>query len=117
MFRDAFFKERWFINMKKKRHLIIFLIMVIGILSVIIYARKNNGITKKDFNNYITYDDKILKKESEYFNENGYVENDDIPQLLNDVEKIIKDGKKDGKIEEYFIDSDNNNIYPGLFTA
>ena len=44
--------------------------MVIGILSVIIYARKNNGMTKKDFNNYITYDDKILKKESEYFNEN-----------------------------------------------
>ena len=27
------------------------------------------------------------------------------------MEKIIKDGKKDGKIEEYFIDSDNNNIY------
>ena len=97
--------------MKKKIYLISFLIMVIGILSVIIYVRKNNGITKKDFNNYITYDDKILKKESEYFNENGYVENDDIPQLLNDVEKIIKDGKKDGKIEEYFIDSDNNNIY------
>ena len=85
--------------------------MVIGILSVIIYARKSNGITKKEFNNYITYDDKIFKKESEYFNENGYVENDDIPKLLNDVEKIIKDGKKDGKIEEYFIDSDNNNIY------
>ena len=59
--------------MKKKIYLISFLIMVIGILSVIIYVRKNNGITKKDFNNYITYDDKILKKESEYYNENGYV--------------------------------------------
>lgn len=64
--------------MKKKICLICFLIVVIGILSVIVYSRKNNGITEKDFNNYITYDDKILKKESEYFNENGYVEKDDI---------------------------------------
>ena len=97
--------------MKKKICLICFLIVVIGILSVIVYSRKNNGITEKDFNNYITYDDKILKKESEYFNENGYVEKDDIPQLLSDVENIIKSGIKDSTIEEYVRDSDNNNIY------
>lgn len=113
MLHDALvvFAERRIINMKKKICLICFLIVVIGILSVIVYSRKNTGIREKDFNNYITYDDKILKKESEYFNENGYVEKDDIPQLLSDVENIIKSGIKDGTIEEYVRDSDNNNIY------
>ena len=101
MLHDALvvFAERRIINMKKKICLICFLIVVIGILSVIVYFRKNTGIREKDFNNYITYDDKILKKESEYFNENGYVEKDDIPQLLSDVENIIKSGIKDGTID------------------
>lgn len=98
-------------NSKKKIYFSFCIIMVFifGIIAVKLYISKNENISKSDFNDYIAYDDQFLEIEEKYLNDKGYITKEDIPQLLDDVEIIIKSGENEGVIENYT--RDNGNIF------
>ena len=70
---------------------------------------KRNDISKKEYKYYITYDNQFLDIEKKYLNTDGYIETQDIPQLLDEIEDIAQNGIKEGIIKEYT--KDKNNIY------
>ena len=99
-------------NQSKKRLLVIIFIILLSILLVAIikiYNTDKTRIKKDDFNSYIKYDNQFLEKESKYLNDDGYVTREDIPQLLDEVEDIVKSGQTKGIIKEYT--RENDNIY------
>ena len=99
-------------NPKKKTYFSVWIFMgmifILGAIAVKLHIARNE-ISKNDFNNYITYDDQFLEMEEKYLNDKGYIMKEDIPQLLDEVESIVKNGKNKGIIESYT--RDNGNIF------
>ena len=81
-------------NPKKKTYFSVWIFMgmifIFGAVAVKLHFGRNESISKNDFNNYIAYDDQFLETEEKYLNDKGYVMKEDIPQLLDEVEIIIK---------------------------
>lgn len=70
----------------------------------------NSEITEEDVNTFSDFTDKFAEIEkTKYLNDNGYVDSDDIPALLDEVEKVAEQGVSDGVIDHYT--RDDNNIF------
>lgn len=65
-------------------------------------------ITEEDFNTFTEFNDNLVDiEESKYLNEDGYVDEDNIAPLLDEVEKTVEQGVSDGVIDHYTRDDDN----------
>lgn len=96
-------------SQQEKKIIIGFSLLVIIFAIVIVFLWKRNDISKKEYKYYITYDNQFLDIEKKYLNTDGYIETQDIPQLLDEIEDIAQNGIKEGIIKEYT--KDKNNIY------
>lgn len=101
-------------NTNQKRSLIYKYFSLIAILAVTVvvsvaFYHTNNGISEEDYEKYIAYDNLLLELETKYLNESGYVSAEDVPQLLDEVEQIVKEGRNEGTISDY--NRDAGNIY------
>lgn len=94
---------------KKFLFLVVLAFLLMAFVVVFLLITYFNGISEKDFNNYISYDDQFLEVEAEYLNEAGYVEPDKVPSLLDDIEDITQTGKAEGIIKDY--NRSEYNIY------
>lgn len=65
-------------------------------------------ITEEDFNTFTEFNDNLVEiEESKYLNDDGYVDEDNITPLLDEVEKTVEQGVSDGLIDHYTRDDDN----------
>lgn len=65
-------------------------------------------ITEEDFNTFTEFNDNLVDiEESKYLNDDGYVDEDNVTLLLDEVEKTVEQGVSDGLIDHYTRDDDN----------
>lgn len=76
---------------------------------VLLDKNKYENVSEEAFNDYITYDDHFLEIEAKYLNENGYVNSEDVIQLLEEIESAIHQGMDRGIIKSY--SKENKNIH------
>lgn len=64
--------------------------------------------TEEDFNTFTEFNNNLVDiEESKYLNEDGYVDENNITPLLDEVEKTVEQGVSDGLIDHYTRDDDN----------
>lgn len=104
-------------SQRKRNHflLIVILFVIIFFSSIgiagkaLLNKHQYDNVNEKAFNDYITYDDHFLEIEAKYLNENGYVNSEDVIQLLEEIESAIQHGMDRGIINSY--SKENKNIH------
>lgn len=88
------------------------LLLCLVMVSSFAGCKKNDAncaydINEVGYDTYIEYENMLLSVETDYLNDEGYVESSDIPAMLDEVEQLAQQGVSDGTIAYYNREDDN----------